>query len=343
MNLIVTILLAILIFGVIILIHELGHFLTAKAVGISVPEFSIGMGPKLFQFGRGETRYTLRLFPIGGYVAMEGEDEDSTDERAFCNKKPFQKILVIAAGATMNLLLGFLIMLGIVCSRPVVTSTQIGYFDPSALSSSQLKIGDEILKINDYRVKTANDLIYAFVDVGQDPVQMTIRRDGEVLHLQDVPFAYEEVEGQTIVKLDFKVQGLPKTPLRVLRESWYMTTGVVKQVWTSFGKLVTGQFAMNQLSGPVGVTQMIGEVASTRDYSSFFLMTAFITINIGVFNLLPLPALDGGRLIFLLIELIRGKPVPPKYEGLVHAAGLFLLMGLMLFVTFNDIVRLIRG
>ena len=172
---------------------------------------------------------------------------------------------------------------------------------------------------------------------------MTVRRDGEIIQLQDVPFAYEEVEGQTIVKLDFKVQGLSKTPLRVLRESWYMTTGVVKEAWTSFGKLITGQFAMNQLSGPVGVTQMIGEVASTRDYSSIFLMTAFITINIGIFNLLPLPALDGGRLFFLLIELIRGKPIAPKYEGYVHAAGLFLLMGLMLFVTFNDIVRLIRG
>lgn len=343
MNLIVTILLAILIFGVIILIHEMGHFLTAKAVGISVPEFSIGMGPKLFQFGRGETRYTLRLFPIGGYVAMEGEDEDSVDERAFCNKKPLQKILVIAAGATMNLLLGFLIMLGIVCSRPVVTSTTIGYFDPAAVSNSKLELGDEILQISDYRVRTANDLIYAFVDVGKDPVQMTVRRDGEIIQLQDVPFAYEEVEGQTIVKLDFKVQGLSKTPLRVLRESWYMTTGVVKEAWTSFGKLITGQFAMNQLSGPVGVTQMIGEVASTRDYSSIFLMTAFITINIGIFNLLPLPALDGGRLFFLLIELIRGKPIAPKYEGYVHAAGLFLLMGLMLFVTFNDIVRLIRG
>ena len=141
---------------------------------------------------------------------------------------------------------------------------------------------------------------------------MKVRRDGEVIELTDVPFAYEEIEGQTIVKLDFKVQGLEKTPLRVLEESWHMTTGVVKQVWVSFGKLITGQFEMNQLSGPVGVTQMIGEVASTRDYSSIFLMTAFITISIGVFNLLPLPALDGGRLLFLVLELIRGKPVAPQ-------------------------------
>ena len=250
---------------------------------------------------------------------------------------------VSLAGVTMNLILGFLIMLAIVCSRPVVSSTQISYFDPSALSSEKLQLGDEILEINGYRTNTANDLVYAFVDVGTDPVQMKVRRDGEVIELTDVPFAYEEIEGQTIVKLDFKVQGLEKTPLRVLEESWHMTTGVVKQVWVSFGKLITGQFEMNQLSGPVGVTQMIGEVASTRDYSSIFLMTAFITISIGVFNLLPLPALDGGRLLFLVLELIRGKPVAPKYEGYVHAAGLFLLMGLMLVVTFNDIVRLISG
>lgn len=343
MNLIVTILLAILIFGVIIMIHELGHFLTAKAVGIAVPEFSIGMGPKLFQVTRGETNYTLRLFPIGGYVAMEGENEESDNERAFCNKKPLQKILVVAAGAVMNVLLGFLIMVGIVCSRPVVSSTQVSYFDPSAVSSQKLELGDEILSINGYKVNTANDLVYAFIDVGTEPVDMKVRRDGKVVELTDVPFAYEEIEGQTIVKLDFKVQGLEKTPLRVLKESWNMTTGVVKQVWVSFGKLVTGQFEMNQLSGPVGVTQMIGEVASTRNYSSIFLMTAFITINIGIFNLLPLPALDGGRLLFLVLELLRGKPVAPRYEGYVHAAGLVLLLGLMLVVTFNDIVRLITG
>lgn len=343
MNLVVTILLAVVIFGVIILIHELGHFLTAKAVGVSVPEFSIGMGPELFHITRGETRYTLRALPIGGYVAMEGEDEESQDSRAFCNKKPLQKILVIAAGATMNLILGFAIMLGLVISRPVVSSTQISYFDPAAVSNEKLELGDEIVSINGYKVHTANDLIYAFVDVGTEPVQMTVIRDGEKIELSDVPFEYEEVEDQVIVKLDFKVQGLEKTPLLVLKESWYMTTGVVKEVWTSFGKLITGQFEMNQLSGPVGVTQMIGEVASTRDFSTIFMMAAFITINIGVFNLLPLPALDGGRLLFLVLELLRGKPVAPKYEGYVHAAGLFLLMGLMLVVTFNDIVRLIKG
>ena len=283
------------------------------------------------------------MLPIGGYVAMEGEDEESDDERAFCNKKPLQKILVIAAGATMNLLLGFLIMVGITASEPAESSTQHGYIAPDSLSAQKLELDDEIISINGHKIHTANDLIYAFVDVGDQPVQMTVQRDGQKIELQDVPFAHEQVEGQTIVQLDFKVKGLEKTPLRVLKQSWYMTTGVVKQVWGSFGKLISGQYQLNQLSGPVGVTQMIGEVASARDYSSFFFMTAFITINIGVFNLLPLPALDGGRLLFLFIELLRVYPVPAKYEGFVHAAGLVLLMGLMLMVTFNDIVRLIKG
>lgn len=343
MNLVGTILLAVLIFGVIIMLHELGHFLVAKSVGVCVPEFSIGMGPELFHFTKGETQYTLRLLPIGGYVAMEGEDEDSDNDRAFCNKKPWQKMLVIVAGATMNLILGFLLMLGMVMARPVITSTQVSYFDPAAVSCEKLQLGDEILSINGSKVHTANDMIYAFVDVGKDPVQMKVLRDGKIVDLVDVPFAYEEVEGQTIVKLDFKVQGLEKTPLLVLKETWYMTTGVVKQVWSSLGKIITLQFKLNQLSGPVGVTKMIGEVAATRDYTSVLMMAAFISINIGVFNLLPFPALDGGRLLFNLIEIVRGKPVPAKYEGYVHAAGMFLLMGLMIFVTFNDIIKLIRG
>ena len=343
MNLITTILLSILIFGVIILIHELGHFLVAKSMGVSIPEFSIGMGPELFHFDRGETQYTLRLLPIGGYVAMEGEEEESDNQGAFCKKKPWQRLLVMVAGAAMNLILGLILMLVMVSARPVITSTQVAYFDPAAVSSEKLQLGDEILSVNGYRVHTSNDLIYAFVDVGQEPVQIKVRRDGKVVELTDVPFAYEEVEGQTIVKLDFKVQGLEKTPLRVLRESWYMTTGVVKQVWTSFGKLITGQFQMNQLSGPVGVSQIIGQVAATKDYTNIIMLTAFITINIGVFNLLPLPALDGGKIFFLLIEMLRGKPVPAKYEGYVHAAGMVLLMGLMLFITFNDIIKLVRG
>lgn len=212
MNLLVTILLAVLIFGVIIIIHELGHFLTAKAAGVAVPEFSIGMGPKLFQIKHKETNYTLRLLPIGGYVAMEGEDEESDDERAFCNKKPLQKILVIAAGATMNLLLGFLIMVGITASEPAVSSTQIGYFAPDALSAQKLELDDEIISINGHKIHTANDLIYAFVDVGDQPVQMTVRRDGQKIELQDVPFAHEQVEGQTIVSWISRSRAWKKHP-----------------------------------------------------------------------------------------------------------------------------------
>lgn len=335
---------ALLMFGLIILVHELGHFTTARLVGIHVEEFAIGMGPTLFkvQGKKYDTIYSIHLLPIGGYVMMEGEDENSNSNQAFCNKTVAQRILVIVAGAAMNLIMGFLIMLAIVMMQPLVSTTQVSYFDPAATSSQKLELGDEILKINGSKIHIVNDLMFAFINAGSEPVDMVVRRNGEKIKLEGVPFQYDELEdGVQMVRLDFKVQGVEKNPLNVIKESWFMTTGVVKEVWTSFGKLITGQFKLNQLSGPVGVTEVIGEVASTKNYSNLLMMIAFITINIGVFNLLPLPALDGGRLAFLLLEAVRGKPVPAKYEGYVHAAGMFLLMGLMVVVTFNDIVKLV--
>ncbi len=343
MNLVITILLAALIFGVIIFIHELGHFLTAKSVGISVHEFALGMGPAIWQTTRGGTQYTLRLLPIGGFVSMEGEDEDSSDDGAFCNKKVWQRILVVCAGAAMNILLGLGLMVGIAAMQPYTSTTTLTQFDPQATSSQVLQVGDEIRSVNGISVHIANDMIYAFASCGSDPIDLEIERDGQRMLLADVPFVREEIEGMSMVQLDFKILATEKTIPNMLREAWYMTTGVVKQVWISFGKLITGQFEMNQLSGPVGVTQAIGQVAATRDYSNVLMLAAFITINIGVFNLLPLPALDGGRLVFLLLEGLRGKPVPARYEGYVHAAGLMLLLGLMLVVTFNDLARLLLG
>lgn len=343
MNLAWTIVIAILIFGLIIFIHELGHFATAKAVGIRVHEFALGMGPVLFRVKKGETQYAIRMFPIGGFVAMEGEEEDSEDTGAFCNKKVWQRTLVIVAGATMNILLGYVIMLIIVSNQNMVSTTVISEFDKDSASAQSLQVGDKILKVNNSVVHTANDIIFALVEAGDKPISMDILRKDEKQSLANVPFQLEKMEdGTPVVKLDFRVWGAKKTVGSVLRESWFMTTGVVKQVWSAFVKLVTGQFKVSQLSGPVGVTQAIGQVASTTNYSNLLMMIAFITINIGVFNLLPLPALDGGKLVFLLVEAVRGKPVPAKYEGFVHAAGLAFLMLVMVFVTFQDIVRIFK-
>ena len=340
MSLFVTILCVILVFGFIIFIHELGHFSVAKACGALVHEFSLGMGPTVLKKTVGETTYALRLLPIGGFVAVEGEDADSDNDRAI-NKKPvWQRILFVGAGAFMNVLFGFILMIIIVAGQDLVSTTVVAQFDDDALSAQVLQVGDEILEVNGNPVTIGNDIMFEFISIGTDPVDLTILRDGETLLLEDVPFPMETIDGITMASMDFFVYGQEKTVFSVLREAWHMTTGVEKQVWDSFFKLLTGYYKMEQLSGPVGVSSAIGE-AATLGMESLLLMVAFITINIGVFNLIPLPALDGGRLFFLLIEAVRGKPIPAKYEGFIHAAGLVLLMGLMLFVTFNDVIKLI--
>ena len=340
MSLFVTILSVILNFGFILFIHALGHFTVAKACGALVHEFSLGMGPALWKKQWGETTYALRLLPIGGFVAVEGEDEDSDNERAINRKPVWQRILFVGAGAFMNVLFGFILMVIIVANQELVSTTTIAQFQEGATSSQVLQIGDEILEVNGAPVRIGNDIVFEFISVGSEPVDLTIIRDGETILLEDVPFPMQTIDGITMASMDFLVYGQEKTVFSTLKEAWHMTTGVVKQVWDSFFKLVTGQYKMQQLSGPVGVSSAIGEAASLG-MENLLLMVAFITINIGVFNLIPLPALDGGRLFFLLIEAVRGKPIPAKYEGFIHAAGLFLLMGLMLFVTFNDVVKLL--
>ena len=337
-----TVLLTVLIFGLIIFIHELGHFLTAKATKIKVNEFALGMGPALFHFTRGETKYALRLFPIGGYVSMEGENEDSEDDRSFGNRPVWCRILVVVAGAVMNLVLGFLIVLIITANQSAVASTTIAVFDSQATSNSALKENDEILKINGSPVRIDYDIIFSLVRDTDGKADFVVRRDGEVVMLADVPFPVQKTaEGQTI-RLDFKVFPVEKNIFTVTRQAFYYSITIARVVWISLLDLITGKFGVQQLSGPVGVSQAIGQ-ASSIGWQSVFSLAAFITINVGIFNLLPLPALDGGRLMFLIIEIIRRKPVNPKYEGFVHTAGFALLILLMIVVTFNDIARLIRG
>ena len=340
MSLPLTILMVVLIFGFIIFIHELGHFTVAKLCGVLVHEFSMGMGPALFKKQWGETTYALRLLPIGGFVAVEGEDEDSDNDRAINNCPVWQRILFVGAGAFMNVLFGFILMVILVSSQDLVSTTIVAQFNEGAQSAQVLQVGDEILEINGADISIGNDIAFELISVGTEPIDLTIRRDGEVMVLEDVPFPMETIDGITVPTMDFMVYGEEKTVLNTLGEAWHMTTAVVKQVWDSFWKLITGYYSVGNLSGPVGVSSAIGEAASIG-MESLIMMIAFITINIGVFNLIPLPALDGGRLFFLLIEAVRGKPIPPKYEGLIHGAGLVLLMALMLFVTFNDVIKLI--
>lgn len=336
-----TIIIAVIVFGALIFFHELGHFATAKLTGVRVNEFALGMGPAIFKFTKGETRYALRLFPLGGYCAFEGDDEESSDPRAFCNAQLWRRILIIVAGSLMNLLLGLILLGFLTTQQQSLGSTIVAGFHENSTSSRYLMEGDEILRVNNHRVYSDNDLVYEFMRDRDGVMEMQVLRGGEKLTLPNVTFQMRDVgDGAQAIFIDFKVRAVPKTVMGVVANSFNWTNSIVKQVWGSFIDLITGRYGINQLSGPVGVTSAIGQ-ASSMGLRSLLLLVAFITVNLGVFNLLPLPALDGGRLIFLLIELVRRKPVSPKYEGLVHAVGFILLIGIMIIVTVNDVVRLV--
>lgn len=344
MNVIWTILETLLIVGILVFIHELGHFITARLNKVKVNEFALGMGPTLLkhQSKKSGIVYAWRLLPIGGFVSMEGEDEDSDDENAFNKKKVWQRLIIVAAGALMNIILGFIIVLVIVSTSAQLGSTTVAAFNEGATSSTKLQVNDQITAINGMHVSVDNDIIFGLLRDTDGAVDITVKRDGQKVVLESVPFVMDTAEdGTQLIQLDFKVYRSEKTVGNVLKQSVGRTTSIVKMVWLSLVDLVTGRFGFNQLSGPVGIGSAVGE-ATSQGWSSLGLLVAFITINLGVFNLLPLPALDGGRLIFLLIELVRGRPVNPKYEGYVHAAGLIFFFALMIFVTVNDIFRLIR-
>ena len=337
-----TILLALLIFSVIIMIHELGHFAAAKAFGVKVEEFSIGMGPALLHFQGKETRYSLRAIPMGGYVQMEGEDSESQDPRAFCRQKAWKRFVIVSAGAVMNLLLGFVVAVAMVSMKGYIGTAQIVRFEENAQSSQVLQQGDEILSINGSRIFIDQDIVYTLVRDEDGLVDMTVLRQGEKLQLQ-VPFATQTLsDGTRVVVLDFKVLATPQTFFNTIRYGIGWNISVARQVWMTLFDLITGRYGLNQLSGPVGTTQAIGQ-ASSYGLGSLLMIVGFITVNLGVFNLLPFPALDGGRLLFLVVEMIRRRPVPARYEGYVHAAGFLLLMALMVTVTYQDILRLIAS
>ena len=340
---------ALLFFGVIIMIHECGHFACAKLFKVKVNEFSLGMGPALFKRKKGDTLYAVRLFPIGGYVAMEGEDDASEDERAF-NKKPvWQKMIIVVAGALMNLILGFILMvLLLTTSTDLIGTNTIKEFYPDAVSSQYgLQAGDRFVEIDGHHVWSELDLSF-LMSRSQDGVfDFVVERDGEKVTLNDVHFATEQQNGITLIQYDFIIIGEQPGFLNIVKNAFTQSASIVRMVWLSVFDLVTGRYGMSELAGPVGTVDIIADVTaqavSSGSLTNLLTIMAFITINVGVANLLPLPALDGGRFLFLAVEAVRRKPVNPKYEGYVHAAGLALLLLLMVVVTYNDIARIVHG
>lgn len=336
------ILLTILIFLVIILLHECGHFLVAKFSGVRVNEFALGMGPTLLRKTWGETTYSLRAFPVGGFCSMEGEDDSSEDPKAFCNAAAWKRILVIVAGAAMNLLLGLILLVGVTCTTDQITSNIVSSFTENASSQATgLQEGDRILKVNGRAAWVENDIAYELLRDEDGIVDIEVMRDGERVTLTGVTFAIRRGEdGQQSLVVDFRVVGLPKTIGNVLSYSVKKSASIARMVWLSLIDLVTGHASLNDLAGPIGMAQVVGEAAS-EGISNLVLLAAFITINVGIFNLLPIPALDGGRLFFLLIEIIRRKPIKPEHEGIVHFIGFVLLIALMIIVAVHDIWRLV--
>ncbi len=330
----------VLIFGIIIFIHELGHFLAARCTGVTVNEFAIGMGPAIWKRQGKRTLYSLRAFPIGGYCAFEGEEEDSEDENSFRKKSVPKRLLICAAGALMNLVLGFAILLSVLAGAEYYSSTTVAAFKEDASSSeSGLQVGDRIVKMNGVSIWSDQDIVYEIVRDEDGIIQMEVIRESERVTLPAVRFKIDGEGEKRSIYLDFKVAAVEASVGNALSQAGRKTLSLARSSWSSVGDLITGKIGFNELSGPVGVGQVVGEAAKVG-MKNVLNLAAFITISIGMFNLLPFPALDGGRIIFLLIEAVRRKPLNPKWEGYVNAAGLILLFALMILVTAKDIFQL---
>lgn len=344
MDIVITIIITVVLFGVIIFIHELGHFICAKLSGVTVNEFSLGMGPCLLKRKKSKTQYSLRLLPIGGYVSMEGEDGDSEDDNAFFKKPVYKRILIVIAGALMNILLGFLILIAVVGMQDKLGSMEIVGFRDGATSSAKLQAGDVIKKVDGLTIYDVTDLQYQLTQGADSIHSVTVVRNGEKVKLDDVNISfvtYQADDGNTYKSVDFIRKQVSKNPLTVIEQAAGKTVSFARLVWISLGDLVRGKASVKDVSGPVGVASAVNQ-AQSAGLDSVLVLAALITINIGIFNLLPIPALDGGRLVFLIIEGIIRKPVPRKYEAMIHAVGFILLMLLMVLVTFNDIFRLVK-
>lgn len=340
------VLFAILLFGILIIVHELGHFLTARLFHVKIREFSIGMGPKLVwgQSKKSGTTYALRALPIGGYVSMLGEDEACEEEGSFSAKPVWQRFLITAAGSLTNLLIGFLIMAVLVFSLDHIFSPTVTSFGPQSTSNAEggLEVGDTILRVGPRRVHTANDMIYAIGRYGTEQVDLIVLRNGEKMKLEDVSFPTYTEHGIVFGDRDFNVMETDRNVFTLLRHTWYQSTMTVRMVYDSLGDLLTGKYGIEEVSGPVGVTQVITETAKSKDVDNILYLFVILAINLGIMNLLPFPALDGGRLVFQIWEWISGKPVKTQIEGYIHFAGILILLALMAVISVKDIIYLFR-
>ena len=338
MSIVFTVIVTIVVFMLIIMIHEFGHFIAAKAVGVTVHEFAIGFGPTIWKKQGKETLYSLRIFPIGGFCSLEGEDEESNDPGALSSKPAWKRFIVMAAGAAFNLVTGFIVFVCLVASVPQYPTNTVGGISAAvqnAPAAGILQAGDEITAFIGKRIWYYKDLSFLMsTEADGNPVRLTVKREGVKQEVSVTPVKYQ---GRYVLGIDFQTvqMNLGNALKYGVAETFFM----IRLVIYSLLMLITGKVPITEMAGPVGAGTMIG-AAAKESLPDLFNIFALLSVNIGIFNLIPFPALDGGRIFFLLIEMIRRKPIPPEKEGMIHFAGLVLLMLLMVFITSSDIYKL---
>lgn len=340
----------ILILGIIVFIHEFGHFLFAKHAGIYVYEFSIGMGPQLFKWTRkdDETVYSIRLFPIGGFVQMAGEevevDEKIPKEKRMQSKTWFQRFMTVIAGIMFNFILALILLfiIGLVSGSPSRNAYVSEVLEDGNAYIAGLKVGSVITKIDDTKVSNYDRLMLEYqVRLGQEITFEVKNTDGKVESVTIAPEKIETEEGITY-RYGFSLANkVEKGFLNAVKYAFTKTANLIEQMFFTICYLFTGKLSLNNLSGPIGIFSIVGE-ASKAGFINIIYLLAFISINVGFINFLPLPAFDGGRILFLIIEKIKGSPINAKVENIIHSVGFVLLMILMVVITYNDIIRIFK-
>ena len=334
-----------LVIGFLTFIHEFGHFFFARLFKVPVLEFAIGMGPKIYSWeGKHGTKYALRAFPIGGFVQMEGEEGTSENPMAYNNLNPWKKIIVTAAGPIVNIVFAIILMFALVISTPTLGSTTIGEFIDGSVSHEKLQELDEIVKIGDVSVHTGEEVYYEIMMQGHQAIDITVKRDGKIVVLEDVVFNTVEESGVLLGDADFKLYALSALGdvniFDYLYQAFYRSVNMVKMVFDSLIGLITNRFGIEAVSGPVGMVETVGQVASVS-VGALVNLVVLISMNLGIFNLLPIPALDGGRILFHLIDGIAGRKVIKKeIEDTITGVTMLLLLGFMLLISVKDIIGL---
>lgn len=343
MTIVLQILVTILMLSVLVTVHELGHFTAGRLLGFTITEFAVGMGPRVCGFKKNGIAYNLRAFPIGGMCQFYGEDDGVSDPRCFNAQKAWKRAIVIAAGPVMNFVLAFVLAMGLYMGWGTYDTTQVevaAVNENSPAMAAGLEEGDRLLSVNGEEVEGV-DSLSALVEAAEGEIALEVRRGREILTLHMTPL-YNEEEGRKLVGITISNPRVPNDFFTAVKNSAAYCWDMTGLIFESLGMLFTGEAGVEDLSGVVGVTRVVG-VAMSYGWDVVLGMAIMISVNLGIVNLLPIPALDGGRLLFIIIEWVRGKPVPPEKEGLVHGIGFILLMLLMVALIVKDVWQWIAG